>query len=322
MRTSVGISFLLVLTSCLSSCTWRSQKIPEQPVVKVNESQLTLKEYAERLSRYLKNFDAVVARSPQQVQRARDSIVRKYILDSLIEDHALKNGIKVEPKEMHDEINEIRSGYPDDISFRKVLAEENIAVSEWIDLVRHTVLKKKVFQSLDTKIAKPTEEELKKYYEENKDRFRYKERILLRQIVLDDMGKAQDVFEDLKKKKRDFADMAKKFSIAPERKNGGLVGWVERGSVDIFEKAFTLPINQSSMVLESSFGHHIFKVEKKEPAGVKKFEDVRTLVDQLVMSQREQKEYTQWLDQQVRASKVWVNYELINQVKVETRVQE
>ncbi len=321
-RLRISSAVLVALAAMLNSCTWKSQKIPEQPVVKVNETQLTLKEYAERLSRYLKNFDAVVARSPQQVQRARDSIVRKFILDSLLEEHATKNGIAVTPKEIHDEINEIRSGYPDDISFRKVLAEENIAVSEWIDLVRHTVLKKRVFQSLDAKISKPTEEELKKYYEENKDRFRYKERILLRQIVLDDMGKAQDVVEDLKKKKRDFADMAKKFSIAPERKNGGLVGWVERGSVDVFEKAFLLPVNQYGTILESSFGHHIFKVEKKEPAGVKKFDEVRALVDQLVMSQREQKEYTQWLDKQIRASKVWINYELINQIKVETRIQE
>lgn len=321
MQTLVRVTaFFLILAS--ASCTWKAQKIPEQAVVKVNESQLTLKEYAENLSRYLKNFDAVVARSPQQVQRARDSIVRKFILDSLLEDHARKNGIAVQPKELQDEINEIRSGYPDDISFRKVLAEENLSVSEWIELVRHTVLKRKVFASLDAKISKATDEELKKYYEENKDRFRYKERILLRQIVLDDLGKAQDVLEELRKKKRDFAELAKKFSVAPERKNGGLVGWVERGNVDVFEKAFTLPLHQASSVLESSFGQHIFKVEKKEPAGLRKFDEVRTLVDQLLMSQREQKEYTQWLDKQIRASKVWINDDLISQVKVETRIQE
>lgn len=310
------------LAIVFAGCTWRSEKMPEQVVVKVNDRQLTLKEFAERLSRYLKNFDAVIARSPEQVQRGRDSVIREFLLDSLIEEQARTLKIDVSDKEWDDEVETIRSGYPDDISFRKVLAEENMALAEWKDQVRHTVLKRKVFQALGNTIQKPTEDTLKKYYEENKDRFRYKERILLRQIVLDDLGKAEDVLQDIKKQKKDFAQMAKKFSVAPERKNGGLVGWVEKGALDIFEKAFSLPVNGVSPVLESSFGFHIFKVEKKDSAGVKKFEEVRNLVDQLVTSQREQKEYTQWLDKQIRQSKVSINYDLINQLKVETRIQE
>lgn len=309
------------LLASLASCTWRSQKIPEQVVVKLNERQLTLKEFAERLSRHLKSFDAVVARSPDQIQRSRDTVIRGFLLNSLIDEQASQLKIEVSQKEWNAELDAVRSGYPDDISFRKALAEENLAVSEWKEEVRHTVLKRKVFQVLGQKIAKASEDDLKKYYEANKDRFRYKDRILLRQIVLDDLGKAEDVLADLKKKK-DFGEMAKKYSVAPERKNAGLVGWIEKGSLDIFEKAFSLPINGLSPVLESSFGFHIFKVEKKEPAGVRKFDEVRNLIDQLVTAQREQKEYTQWLDQQIRKSKVWINYDLINQLKVETRIQE
>lgn len=304
-----------------TACDWRSPKAPDQVVVKVNERQLTLKEYAEKLSRSLKNFDAVVARNPTQIQRSRNAVIRDFILESLIGDHAEKLSIQVSSKEWDEEVTTIRSSYPDDLSFRKALAEENIALSEWKEQVRHTVLKRKVFEALGNKVETPTEEELKHYYEENKDRFRYKERILLRQIVVDDLGKAQDLQQEIKKKKG-FAEMAKKFSVAPERKNGGLVGWIERGSIETFEKAFSQSLGAVSSVLESPYGFHLFKVEKKEPAGVRKFEEVRALVDQLVRSQREQKAYTAWLDEQIRSSRVWINYDLINQIKVETRIQE
>jgi peptidyl-prolyl cis-trans isomerase C len=314
-------AWLMLPVLLLTGCNWRNQKVPEQVVVKVDERQMTLKEFAEKLARSLKNFDAVVARSPVEIQRAREAVIRDFLLDSLLDAKADQLKISVSEKEWDEEINAIRSGYPDDLSFRKALAEENVALAEWRDLIHHTVLKHKVFQALGKKITKPTDEESRRYFDQNKDRFRLKERVLLRQIVVDDFGKAQDIQGELKKK-RDFNDLAKKYSISPERRNGGLVGWVEKGEVEAFDKAFALQIGTLSPIVESPYGFHIFKVEKKEPAGFKKFEEVRNLIDQLVLGQREQKEYTSWLDQELRKSHVWINNDLINQLKVETRIQE
>lgn len=282
---------------------------------------MTLKEYAERLARALKTFDAVVARSPLQIQRSRDNIVREFLLASLMADFAREKKISVSDKEWDEEMSAVRLEYADDISFRKVLAEENISLAEWKDSVRQSVLKRKVFQTLGINIPKATDDELKKYFEEQKEKFKYKDRVLLRQIVVDDQGKAEDLLSELKKK-RDFIELAKKFSVGPERRQGGLVGWIEKGTMEQFDKAFNLSVGALSAIIQSPFGFHIFRVEKKESSGYRKFEEVRPLVEQLLAAQREQKEYTQWLDQQIRSAKVSVNYELMNQLKIETRIQE
>ena len=109
--------------------------------------------------------------------------------------------------------------------------------------------------------------------------------------------------------------------MAPEAKSGGLVGWVERGSVDIFDKAFLLPVGGTSQVLESSYGFHIFKVERKAAPGYASVDEVRSQVLQALAGKREQAEFSSWLDKQIRASKVLRDNDLISAISVETRGQ-
>lgn len=311
---------LFLLCASLASCHWNSRKVGELPVVKINNEQMSLKEFSDELSKHLKSFDAIVAKNPGQVQRVRDIVIRDFLMQKLLERYAKEKKISVSQKEWDDEIAAIRASYPDDLAFRKVLVDENLSLNEWKQSVRASVLQKKVFQLFRDKIAKPTEDEIKKHYDEHKDHFKHPERIWLRQIVVDDYGKALDIKEAVRKK--DFGDLAKKFSVAPEGKTGGVVGWVDKGSVDIFDKAFSQSTGSVSPVLESPYGFHLFKVDKKEGSGLRRIEEVRSLIEQLLVSQREQKEYTQWLDQQIRSSHVMVDYDLIKQLKIETRTQE
>lgn len=315
------IPFLIVGAGLLflpSACFWKSSPIADQPVIQVDDRSINLKEFSDRLSRQLKNFDALAAKDPVQIDRARQTVIQDYLTESLFSRYAALNKMTVAETEWDQEVNEIRSGFPDDVSFRRALAEENLSLSEWREKIKFLLLQKKVFELFHKKIVAPNEAEMKKHYEENKERFRHPERILLRQIVVDDLGKAQDLYQELKKKK--FSDLATQFSIAPEAKNGGLVGWVDRGSVDIFDKAFGLSVGGApSQVLESSYGFHIFKVEKKEPAGFRNFEEVKPLISKILVGQKEQKEYTQWMDEQLRSTRVLINRDLINKLKVETR---
>lgn len=308
---------LIFLCLQLSGCFLKSDNIADKSVVQVNDQNLNLKEFSDRMSRKLKSFDALAAKDPKLVEKAKHDVIQEYLMESLFERYAKANQIQVSDTEWDQEVNQIRSGFPDDLSFRRVLAEENLSLSEWREKIRFLILQKKIFAVFKKRIEAPTDAEMKKYYDDNKERFRHPERIYLRQIVVDDLGKAQDINQELKKKK--FETLASQYSIAPEAKKGGLVGWIDRGSVDIFDKAFSQHVGSTSSVLESPYGFHIFKVEKKEPAGFRDFAEVRGLIEKILIGQKEQKEYTQWLDEQLRSSHVSINRDLINQLKVETR---
>lgn len=315
VRSGLFIFTLLILTSC----NWGNRGISSKPVVQVNDHSLSAKEFSNQLARRLKNFNALAAKDPSNVARAKEDIIRVYILQALSEDYAKKNNISVEDAELEKELNSFRSSYPDDLSFRRVLAEENLSVSEWKEELRETLLYQKVFRQISSKIQNPTDAEVLRYFEDNKAQFKRQERIYLRQIISDELTKAQSIRDELKKK--DFAELAKKYSVSPEAKNGGLVGWIEKGSVDIFDKAFSLPIGGMSQVLESPYGFHIFKVERRQPPGYAALPEVKAQITQALLGRKQQAEFSAWLDQQIRASRVLKDQELISAITVETRGQ-
>ncbi len=319
MKPRSFLYILIVLFATIGACT-REPGLSSKPVVKVGERQLSAKAFAEILSRKLKGLDALSAKDPANLQQAKEAILQNFIVDSITADFAKSLGITVTDEELDAEVNSVRSGYPDDLSFRNELAKESISLSAWRESLQAFLLAKKVFKKIGENLPKSTESEIRAHYEKNKESYRRKERIFLRQIVMDDLTKANFIHEELTKtKKSDFVALAKKYSVSPEGKDGGAVGWVERGSVDIFDKAFQLTLGRPSAVLESAYGFHIFKVERRAPPGVASLDEVRAQIVQLLQAKKEQTEFKNWLDKQLHSVKVSRDRELISSISVETK---
>jgi len=309
----------LLLPGLLVGCVPGS-RLTNAVVVQVNDHKMTSKDMADLLARQLKSLDALAAKDPTNLSRAKDEIVRNFIINNISVDYAKTSGIVLSDSELDAEVNATRATYPDDLSFRRELAGEGLSLNEWRDEVRTSLIAKKVFQKIGEKIQKPTETEIKAYFDKNKEHFRRKDRIYLRQIVLDDLTKAQAVHDEVAKNK-DFGELAKKYSVSPEGKQGGVVGWIEKGSVDIFDKAFQLPLGGASAVLESAYGFHIFKAERHAAAGIASLDEVRPQIIELLQAQKEQIEFMGWLDKQLRSVRVLKNPELIRAISVETQGQ-
>ncbi len=309
--------FILSLCFVLCSCTSKKQSLGNQVVLKVNEESLTTKTLAEQMARKLKQFDAIAAKDPQNIARVKEECIRQFLIRGLTLTWAEKNNLVVSEEQINKEVEKVRASYPDDLAFRRVLAQENLSFNDWKSDLKYSLIERLVFKKITDSLPAVTNEEVKSYYEANRDNYRKKERIYLKQIVVDKELIAERIREELKTKK--FDEVAKKFSMAPEAKDSGVVGWVEKGSVDVFDKAFSLPIGGLSQVLESPYGFHIFKVEKKAAAGILPLADVDKQIRQKLLSQKEQAEFSKWLDQQVRSAKVLRNNELINAINVETR---
>ncbi len=309
--------FCILILLFLGACDLKKSRVANRPVAQVNDEILTAQSFSTQLARRLKNFDALPAKDAKNIQRAKEDIIQVFIMRALVANYSRGANITVAEDEVEKEVNKFRSSYPDDLSFRRALADESISILDWKDELRHTLLERKVLAKISEKLTPPTAEEIKQYYDENKERFHRKERVYVRQIIVDDLTKAQNIRDELRKK--DFKELARKFSVASEAKSGGLVGWIERGTVDIFDKAFTLPDGGTSPVLESPYGFHIFRVEKKSPAGFAPIEQVKEQIIQAIMGKKEQAEFSGWLDKQIRSTKVLRDNELISAISVETR---
>lgn len=158
-----------------------------------------------------------------------------------------------------------------------------------------------------------TDEELRRIYQSEPDRFRTPERVKVRHILLkttekseEEKAKIKAKAEDLLKQLKngaDFAALAKAHSEdAGTKENGGDLGWITRGqTVENFEKtAFALKPNELSGVITTEYGYHILQVLEKEPARLRPFEEVKA---ELAEEQKKQRLYDrmQELADQARA---------------------
>ncbi|ASD62066.1 peptidylprolyl isomerase [Bdellovibrio bacteriovorus] len=305
----------IFMSLALAGCPSSYQKLSTKPVEKVNDHVLTSKQFANQLARRLRNFDALAAKDPNNIHRIKEEILRDFLVKSLTLDWARAQSIVISENTLDKEVDKLRANYPDDLSFRRALALENLSFSEWREELRYSLVEREVFKKINEKVKAPTEEEIKRYYEDNKDRYKRKERVYLRQIVVDEDAKADAIKVDLKT--GDFAELARKYSITPEAKQGGVVGWIEKGTVDYFDPLFN--VGSGVQTIKSPFGIHLIRVEKKAPASTLSLEEVKPQIIRALRAQREQAEYVAWLDAQLRSSKVLKDYELMNSIKVDTR---
>jgi peptidyl-prolyl cis-trans isomerase D len=148
-----------------------------------------------------------------------------------------------------------------------------------------------------SKIEMP-DEELRKLYQAETDRFRTPERVMVRHILLKTTDKSDEQKQEARTKiddllaqlkgGADFAELAEANSEdTGSAVEGGDLGWIARGqTVANFEKAaFSLEPNSLSEVIETEYGFHIVEVKEKETARLQPFEDVK---DQLAEEKKRQ----------------------------------
>jgi len=136
---------------------------------------------------------------------------------------------------------------------------------------------------------KLTDDELKKVYEQYKDKFKTGEQIRASHILVKDEKTAQDVEAQLKKG-ASFADLAKKYSTDSTAAKGGDLGWFDRGKmVPEFDKAaFALKDGETSGIVKSNFGYHIIKVIGRRPAGYAPFDEVKEQIKAAILPSKQQ----------------------------------
>ena len=109
-------------------------------------------------------------------------------------------------------------------------------------------------------------EEIKAYYDQHKREFLKPERVEVSQILLPTEDEAINVLEELKGASEEkFREVARRESIGVEASKGGKMGLFEMGELPFeMEKViFSLDEREVSQVVESSYGYHIFRMDKK-----------------------------------------------------------
>src|SRR5690606_30329850 len=155
-------------------------------------------------------YDTLLAKDTHIVDFAKNKIVEDFVHAALISGWAERNGFKVTNEEVQAEVLKIRENYPDDASFKEAISSSQVSMESWQNQIKSRLLQKKVFQNLATKTQPPTEEELRSYYNTNKETFKRKAQVRIRQIVFDNEDAANRLYHSLSPS-MNFAYLAKQY---------------------------------------------------------------------------------------------------------------
>ncbi|AMN46401.1 peptidyl-prolyl cis-trans isomerase D [Steroidobacter denitrificans] len=144
-----------------------------------------------------------------------------------------------------------------------------------------------------------TEQALREYYQQVKDRYESPEQRHGRHILItvDDgvsdaqaRDKAQELTAQIKNG-ADFAALAKAYSKDPgSAQQGGDLGWAQRGMfVGPFEDAlFGMSEGETRGPIKTQFGYHVLQLEGIRPGSLRSFEDARAEVEDEYRKERAQ----------------------------------
>ena len=143
--------------------------------------------------------------------------------------------------------------------------------------------------------ARPKAAEILAEYEQNKAKYTKGGKVTAAHIMVASEKEAKDLLAKVTGGE-DFAELAKKYSLAPERALGGSLGEMERGYSkrtglpEIIEQtAFSLEAGAHSGVVRSIYGWHVVKTSRKEGAKQLGFLDVQEKIVK-EMSERNRQE--------------------------------
>lgn len=281
------------------------QPVPVAPPVAVTGPVATVNGVAIQAEDYTRELNAALGRLQRQLPpeqlaqmqpRIREQVIEQLIARQLLIQEANRIQLQTTPEEIEEARARLESSLPPGISLEQILAQRNVSEEqfkrEFGDEVRIT----KLIENATSNQLQVADEEVTAFYEQNLERFKQPETATARHILIavqDETDKETKRAEAESVRTRlvggeDFATVAREVTDDPgSRETGGLYTFPRGQMVPAFEEAsFTQAIDEIGPLVETQFGYHIIKVEKREPARDVPLDEVRSNVVAFLRSRK------------------------------------
>lgn len=139
-----------------------------------------------------------------------------------------------------------------------------------------------------------SEEEMKKYFEENKAKYVTAEEANTSHILVGSEEECYNIHKEILDEKISFEDAAKKYSKCPSKENGGNLGSFPRGKMvpEFEEAAFNMTEKEISKPVKTQFGYHLIRLNQLKKAEERKFEDVKKAIQNELITAKQHEIYS------------------------------
>ena len=270
-----------------------------------------------QLEKMAKHIEVLSPESVEQYKSKLRQAAMEYLIAEVLLDEKVKEAnIVISDEEVMNQIKETLSTQKPQLSleeFKRKAAEAGRDFNEIKQQIEKRITYQKLLNTQWAGKINITEEDAKKFYDENPAQFEIKEQVRASHILIkpktgeastdpnQEKAKAKAKAEELLKQIKegaDFAALAKANSDCPSAKNGGDLNYFSKGQmVQSFENAaFELEVGQVSDIVETRYGYHIVKVTDYKAPGIKTFVQSKDDIIKDLTTKKQSELYKQYIE--------------------------
>jgi parvulin-like peptidyl-prolyl isomerase len=310
----LGLS--LSILSCSNNSTSNHELKDALAIVIINDEEVSLEQFKAEF-KFLKKRFRVQGKEeilPQELAWLKNRVLEQIVQKVLLKQEIKKNEIVVSQETLDEEILKAEAGYPDD-SFVKQLEFEGLTRAEWANIIEYNLLIKELIRNLVNSKVSIGEDEMLRYFVANEAKYQKGEQVRALHIMVETEEEIRQILKELKSKKKDFAKLAKEFSLGPEGSRGGDLGYFEVGQMpEEFDNVFKLKVDSVSDIIRTPYGFHLFKVIDKVKERKMSFDESKKQVEQVLRQELQDKAFQSWFVQLKDNSTIEIKYDLLEKI--------
>jgi peptidyl-prolyl cis-trans isomerase C len=239
----VSRRLFLLLTVFLIAACHRKPSVPPDVVARVGERTVTLSDFKRYLDR---NTGTDLAQMGPEVASA---MADQYLEEVILSEYAAAHGVEI----------------PAEKIAAAVRTDAGVTVIEKRDEMR----RQKLVGDMSENVPMPGDADIRTYYDQHPGEFKSGEEVHVKQILVHDESIANEIAQKLHSG-TSFEELSSQYSLAPNAKKGGEIGYVSRGELPkMFEdEIFALKPGSVSGIIRTDSSFHLFKLEDRRPPGV------------------------------------------------------
>jgi foldase protein PrsA len=232
------------------------------------------------------------AQCKQEYEGLRDQVMQLLIQNEWVSGEAAQQDIKLSDAEVKKAFDQQKKqSFPKEKDYQEFLKSSGFTEEDVLFRVRLEQLSNKLREKIVKGKDKVTDEQVKTYYDKNKQRFAQPERRDLRIVLTRDKAKADQAKAALESG-QSWKSVAKEYSIDQASKDqGGQLLAVAKGQQEpALDKAvFGAKKGELTGPVKTQFGHYVFAVQKVTPASQQSQQEAAATIKGILASENQQK---------------------------------
>jgi len=239
----------------------------------------------------------------EQISSVRKEVIESMIRREILYQESGKAGIKADQATVNKELDALKKQFPGETEYKNELSRRNLSEETLRARLEKNLAVQQYVEKKFTSAITVTDNEISAYYQNHLDIFRQPLQVRVSHILIqtdprweasrkqEARKKIEQILKSLKKGE-DFAALARERSDGPTRTDGGDLGYVRMGQLgkQLETVVFSLKPGETSEVIETDYGFHLFRVTDKKPETVSAYEDVKERIHRFLRDEKAKQE--------------------------------